>query len=284
MAVGKEIKTKIASIRNTAKITKAMELVSTSKMRKTQLRMARGRPYGETLRAVIGHLAQANSEYRHSWMVPRDDVQTDAYLVIGSDRGLCGGFNVNLHKTVVQHMRLQNKRQKFVTIGARPLKFFQRFGGEIIGYLTQVSDKVVIDDLLPTIQLVLEAYNNKKVDRVFVCYNNFVNTMIQTPIVEQLLPLPASDLLARTQSWDYLYEPAAELLLTGLLQRYIELLIYQALLTSSAAEQAARMVAMKSATDNAANLIEELSMVYNKARQAAITQEISEIVGGSNAV
>lgn len=286
MAGAKEIKTKIASVKNTQKITSAMEMVAASKMRKAQDRMAASRPYAENMRKVIGHIAQANLDFKHPMLEVRD-VKRVGYIVVATDRGLCGGLNVNLFKKVVADLKTwkdQGAEIEFCPIGARSVQFFKNFGGEISAHASGLGDAPKLADLIGTVRVMLKAYNEGKLDRLFIVFNEFVNTMTQTPVIEQLLPLPKSEEEVASYSWDYLYEPSPREILETLLTRYIESQVYQAVVENIASEQAARMVAMKAATDNAGELIDDLQLVYNKARQAAITQELSEIVSGASAV
>ncbi len=286
MAGAKEIRTKIASIKSTQKITGAMEMVAASKMRRAQDRMNGSRPYAEKMLQVIHHLAKASAEYRHSFMAEQRQIKRVGYIVVSSDRGLCGGLNSNLFRRLVQDIRQKREQgiePKFVTIGSKALGFFKRFGGRVEAQVTHLGDKPHIEDLIGAVKVMLNAFENGEVDAVYIAYNEFVNTMTQQPMVRQLVPLPAED-SATGPIWDYIYEPDARVVLDNLLLRYIESLVYQAVVENGACEQAARMVAMKSASDNAGSIIDELQLVYNKARQAAITQEISEIVSGAAAV
>ncbi len=285
MAGAKEIRSKIASIKSTQKITNAMEKVAVSKMRKAQMRMAAGRPYAERIRQVIGHLANANPEYRHPFMVERE-VKRVGYIVVSSDRGLCGGLNINLFKSLVKDMsgyREQGAEIDLCVIGSKGASFFRSFGGNVVAAISHLGEEPSINDLIGSVKVMLDAYLEGRIDRLFVVSNKFVNTMTQKPTVEQLIPLVADDDQELKHHWDYLYEPDAKLL-DGLLVRYVESQVYQAVVENNACEQAARMIAMKNATDNAGELISDLQLIYNKARQAAITQEISEIVGGAAAV
>ncbi len=289
MAGAKEIRTKISSIKSTQKITGAMEMVATSKMRKAQERMQASRPYAEKMLQVIRHLAKASPEYRHSFMAKQREIKRVGYIVVSSDRGLCGGLNSNLFRRLVANIKEQKARNiepVFCTIGSKALGFFRRFGGKVEAQVTQLGDKPHIEDLIGTVKVMLNAFENGEVDAVYVVYNQFVNTMTQQPIIRQLVPLQAADDEDRPSGpiWDYIYEPDARLVLDSLLTRYIESLVYQAVVENGASEQAARRVAMKAASDNAGELIDELQLVYNKARQAAITQELSEIVSGAAAV
>ena len=289
MAGAKEIRTKISSIKSTQKITGAMEMVATSKMRRAQERMHASRPYAEKMLQVIRHLAKASPEYRHSFMAEQREIKRVGYIVVSSDRGLCGGLNSNLFRRLVAHIKEQKAQgvePVFCTIGSKALGFFRRFGGKVEAQVTQLGDKPHIEDLIGTVKVMLNAFENGEVDAVYVVYNEFVNTMTQQPIIRQLVPLQAADDEDRPSGpiWDYIYEPDARLVLDSLLTRYIESLVYQAVVENGASEQAARRVAMKAASDNAGELIDELQLVYNKARQAAITQELSEIVSGAAAV
>jgi F-type H+-transporting ATPase subunit gamma len=287
MAVGKEIKTQIASIQSTQKITSAMEMVAASKMRRAQERMTESRPYAEKRRSVISHLAKSNPEYKHLYLQQRKLARV-GYIVVSSDRGLCGGLNINLFKKTIQNMAEKNELNVEIdicAIGSKSASFFNTYGGNVVASKTQLGDKAEAAELIGAVKVMLDNYDEGRLDALYVVYNNFVNTMTQEPTVEQLLPLqadPNDD--SMNHHWDYLYEPDARELLTGLLTRYVESLVYQAVVENNACEQAARMIAMKSATDNAGDLIDSLQMVYNKARQSAITQEISEIVAGAAAV
>ncbi|MFV3305195.1 F0F1 ATP synthase subunit gamma [Pseudomonas sp. NY15181] len=286
MAGAKEIRSKIASIKSTQKITNAMEKVAVSKMRKAQMRMAAGRPYAERIRQVIGHLANANPEYRHPFMVERE-VKRIGYIVVSSDRGLAGGLNINLFKALVKDMAAQRDRGAEIdlcVIGAKGASFFKNYGGNVVAAISHLGEEPSINDLIGSVKVMLDAYLEGRIDRLYVVSNKFVNTMTQKPTVEQLIPLVAEDNAELKHHWDYLYEPDAKALLDGLLVRYVESQVYQSVVENNACEQAARMIAMKNATDNAGDLISGLQLIYNKARQAAITQEISEIVGGAAAV
>ncbi len=286
MAGAKEIRTQIASINSTQKITSAMEMVAASKMRKAQQRMEHSRPYADRIRQVVGHVANANPEYRHAYMLERD-VKRVGFIVVASDRGLCGGLNTNLFKSTVQSMKEWHDQEidiDLCLIGSKAASFFRSFGGNVSAAISQLGDEPNIADLIGGIKVMLDAYDEGRIDRLFVVYNRFVNTMTQKPINIQLLPLKPDEDTELKHHWDYIYEPDAKALLDGLLVRYIESQVYQAVVENNACEQAARMIAMKSATDNAGELINELQLVYNKARQAAITQEISEIVSGAAAV
>lgn len=287
MAGGREIKTKIKSVQNTRKVTRALEMVSASKIRKAQDRMKTSRPYARAMKQLIGHLAQANSEYRHPYLVQRDDVKRVGYVVISSDRGLAGGLNNNMFRKLLGEFRAWQEKGvevDVVTIGQKASVYFRRIKVGMLGSVTHLGDVPHVEQLIGVIKVMLDAYTAGKVDKVFLSYNNFVNTMTQRATMEQLLPLPASESQVAKHDWDYLYEPDAQVVLEHVLTRYVESLVYQAVLENVASEHAARMVAMKSASDNANKLIDTLNLVYNKARQAAITQEISEIVGGAAAV
>jgi len=286
MAIGKEVKTKIASIGSTQKITSAMEMVAASKMRRAQDRMAVGKPYAQRIRAVIGHVANSASEYRHQYMVQRD-VKRVAYIVISTDRGLCGGLNINLFKAALKSMKEwtdQDVEVDICVVGNKAASFFGTVGGNIVSAVKDLGDEPNIEDLIGGVKVMLEAFDQGQIDKLFVVTNQFVNTMTQQPSIEQLLPLEPSDEAGLGHHWDYLYEPDAQELLDGLLSRYVESQVYQGVVENKACEQAARMLAMKNATENAGELIDELQLLYNKARQAAITQELSEIVGGAAAV
>jgi len=289
MAGAKEIKTKIASVQSTQKITKAMEMVATSKMRKTQDRMAASRPYSETIRSVISHVSKASIGYKHPFLVERE-VKKIGILVISTDRGMCGGLNVNLFKTTlnqIKNWKEQNISTDLGLIGSKGISFFRSFGFNIKGQLSGLGDKPALEELIGVANTMFDAYRNGEIDAVYIAYNKFVNTMSQKPVVQQLVPLPESKddhLNERQQTWDYLYEPEPKVLLDSLLVRYLESQIYQAVVDNLASEQAARMVAMKAATDNAGNLINDLRLVYNKARQASITNELNEIVAGAAAI
>ncbi|MCE8044531.1 MAG: F0F1 ATP synthase subunit gamma [Halomonadaceae bacterium] len=294
MAAAKEIRTQIGSIKNTQKITSAMEMVAASKMRKAQDLMKASQPYARQIRNVVGHIADANPEYRHDYMIERDEVKRVGYIVVSTDRGLCGGLNVNLFKAVIKDAmawRNEGAELDFCALGSKAGGFFRNYGGNLVAAKSGLGEAPEVEALIGSVKVMLDAYDEGRVDRLFVVYNEFVNTMTQRPVVRQLLPL-SPDMGAdaddednkRPGSWDYLYEPDAKALLDSLLVRFIESQVYQAVVENGACEQAARMIAMKNATDNAGGLIDDLEMVYNKARQAAITQEISEIVGGAAAV
>ena len=286
MASGKEIKSKIGSIKNTQKITSAMEMVAASKMKRAQERVASSRPYAENLRQVIGRVAQANLDFTHPFLEERE-VKRVGYIVISTDRGLCGGLNSNEFKKVALDVKAWKEKgveAEFTTLGSKAAGFFQRFGGKLVAKKANLGDTPSLQDVIGPVKTMLDAYSEGKIDRLYVVFNKFVNTMKQEPTIDQLLPLPKAEEEVSQHSWDYLYEPNPEANLEALLVRFIESQVYQGVVENAASEQAARMVAMKAATDNAGDLMDELQLVYNKARQAAITQEISEIVGGSAAV
>ena len=287
MAGGREIKTKIKSVQNTRKVTRALEMVSASKIRKAQERMKASRPYARAMKQVIGHLAQANSEFQHPYLVERKEIRRVGYVIVSSDRGLAGGLNNNLFRKLLGEIRQwQDKGVEVdvVTIGQKATVFFRRLKVNMRASVSHLGDTPRVEQLVGVIKVMLDAYNAGGVDKVFLGYNDFVNTMTQRAVFDQLLPLPASGTAVARHDWDYLYEPDAETVLEHVLTRYVESLVYQAVMENVASEHAARMVAMKSASDNATKLIDTLNLVYNKARQAAITQEISEIVGGAAAV
>jgi F-type H+-transporting ATPase subunit gamma len=287
MAVGKEIRTKIRSIQNTQKITRAMEMVAASKMRKAQDRMRTARPYSDRIRKVISHLSYAHPEYQHPFMVERP-VKRVGYLIISSDRGLCGGLNNNLFRMLVPHMKQwheQGVEIDLCTVGKKAGGFFKRLGGNIVAVVPQVGDLTDPEILRGPVTVMVKAFGNGEIDRLYIARNEFVNTMVQRPQVLQLLPGEAEvEEGMSKQLWDYIYEPDAKELLDLLLLRYLETRVYRSVVENIACEMAARMVAMKSATDNAGTLIDQLQLIYNKARQAAITQELSEIVAGAAAV
>lgn len=286
MASGKEIRTQISSIKSTQKITSAMEMVAASKMRKAQDRMERGKPYARKIKGVIGHVANASSEYRHIFFDQRE-VKRVGYIVVSTDRGLCGGLNVNLFKQAIANMKDwgdQSVEIDICVVGGKAAGFFNSYGGNVIAAARDLGEDPVVVDLVGSIKIMLDAYENGGIDKLYLVSNEFVNTMTQTPTVEQLLPLEPADHEGLKHHWDYIYEPDAKDLLEGLFVRYVESLVYQAVVENTACEQAARMIAMKSATDNAGDLIDDLQLAYNKARQAAITQELSEIVGGAAAI
>ncbi|MDI9237695.1 F0F1 ATP synthase subunit gamma [Lysobacter sp. LF1] len=287
MAGGREIKSKIKSVQNTRKVTRALEMVSASKIRKAQDRMKVSRPYARVMKQVIGHLAQANSDYQHPYLVERQDVKRVGYIIVSSDRGLAGGLNNNLFRKLLGEFRKwqeQGVEIDVVTIGQKASVFFRRIKVNMVGSVTHLGDQPKLEQLVGVIKVMLDGYSAGNLDRVFICYNDFVNTMTQRAAFDQLLPLPPAETQVAKHDWDYIYEPDAATVLEHVLNRYVESLVYQAVLENVASEHAARMVAMKAASDNATKLIGTLNLVYNKARQAAITQEISEIVGGAAAV
>lgn len=286
MAAGKEIRTQISSIQSTQKITSAMEMVAASKMRKAQQRMLRGKPYARRMRSVVGHIANAAPEYRHLFMQERE-VKRVGYLVVSTDRGLCGGLNVNLFKAQIRSMKEwadQDVEVELCLIGAKAAAFYNSYGGNVTAAVRDIGEEPAMADLIGSVKTMLDAYADGKIDKLYLVGNQFVNTMTQNPSVEQLLPLVAEQSDEMKHHWDYIYEPDAKDLLEVLLTRYIESQVYQAVVENGACEQASRMLAMKSATDNAGELIDDLQLVYNKARQAAITQELSEIVSGAAAI
>tara|TARA_B100000989_G_scaffold79138_1_gene56371 strand:- start:16 stop:879 length:864 start_codon:yes stop_codon:yes gene_type:complete len=287
MANTKEVRKQIASIKSTQKITSAMEMVAASKMKKTQDSMLEGRPYSLKIKDVISHIALANSEYKHPFYEERK-LKKACFIVISSDKGLCGGLNINLFKHVIAKSAVLNEQDIsscFALIGTKAAGFFKSVGGEVIGVAEKLGDKPNPDDLIGLTKVVLDMHKTSDIDQVYLCSNVFVNTMTQQPNVEQLIPLkPEEKDDTAPSQWDYIYEPEAKELLDGLLTRYIESLVYQAVIENNACEQAAKMIAMKNATDNAGDLIKELELLYNNVRQAAITQELSEIVGGASAV
>lgn len=286
MAVGKEIRNQIGSIKSTQKITSAMEMVAASKMRKAQERMQATRPYAEKMRQVIGHIAKANQDYRHPFMQERE-VKRVGYIVVSSDRGLCGGLNGNVFKLLVREMREWKDKgveTDLCAIGQKGASFFRNYGGNVVAALTHLGDNPSAEKLIGNVKVMLDAFESGKIDRLYLVSNEFVNTMTQSPKSLQLLPLPEGEDDDVGHQWDYIYEPDSRPILDGLLPRYIESQVYQGVVENLACEQAARMIAMKSATDNAGSIIDELQLAYNKARQAAITQEISEIVSGAASV
>ena len=290
MAGSKEIRSKIKSVQNTRKITKAMEMVSASKMRRAQERMRAARPYAEKVRNIAAQLAHANPEYKHPYLVKNESADAIGVIVITSDKGLCGGLNTNVLRAVTGKLKeIQTSGKKVVVsaIGNKGLGFMNRIGAKVVSHLVQIGDVPHLERLIGPIKVQLDAYERGEVNAVYMAYTRFVNTMKQEPVIEQLLPLPAEKLEGtspKEYSWDYIYEPDAQSVLDELLKRYVEALVYQAVAENIASEQSARMVAMKSASDNAKKVIEELQLTYNKARQASITKELSEIVGGAAAV
>jgi F-type H+-transporting ATPase subunit gamma len=283
----KEIRLKIRSVQNTRKITKAMEMVAASKMRKAQERMRHARPYGEKIRNVAAHISHANPEYRHPFLVSRDTVKRVGIIVITTDKGLCGALNTNLLRMVLaQYKEWQGQGEEVdvCAIGAKGLGFMQRLGANIVSQVSQLGDRPQMERLIGAVKVMLDGYTADRFDRLMLAYTRFINTMKQEPVIEQLLPLSGAHLGAPETVWDYIYEPEARAVLDQVMTRYIEALIYQAVSENMASEQSARMVAMKAASDNAATLIDELTLIYNKNRQAGITKELSEIVGGAAAV
>jgi F-type H+-transporting ATPase subunit gamma len=286
MSGAKEVRVKIASIKSTQKITRAMQMVATSKMRRAQERMRLARPYAQKMRAVIGHLNEANPDYRHPFLTERP-VKAVGFIIVSTDRGLCGSLNVNLFRTVLISIREWQQKGASVSlclIGSKAMQFFRRLGLPLVAQISNLGDRPHVKDLIGSVKAMLDAYSEGKIDRLFLLHNGFVNTMSQKPDAMQLLPVETLDKDQLQEHWDYIYEPDAAEILPQVLMRYIESQVYQSAVENVACEMAARMVAMKSATDNADELIEELQLVYNKARQAAITKELSEIVGGAAAV
>ena len=286
MAVGKEIRTKVKSVQNTQKITRAMEMVAASKMRKAQDRMQASRPYADKIRKVIKHLAHAHPEYQHPYMQERETKRV-GFIIVSSDRGLCGGLNANLFRSAVRALKGWDENGIDIdvcAIGTKASGFFKRLGSKVVAEAGHLGDAPEVQDLIGSVKVMLDAYDDGKIDRLYVVYNRFVSTMTQDPQVEQLLPIEAEQDESYAHHWDYIYEPEAKDVLSDLLTRYVESLVYQAVVENAACEQSARMVAMKAASDNAGDLIDQLNLAYNKARQAAITQEISEIVSGAAAV
>lgn len=287
MAGGREIRTQIKSVQNTRKVTGALEMVSASKIRRAQELMRASRPYARMMRQVIGHIAKANTEYQHPFLIERSEIKRAGFVVISTDRGLCGGLNSNLFRRLLAEIRTlqqQGVEIDVVAIGVKAVAFFRRLKVNMVGSVTHLGEKPKVEDLVGVIKVVLDGYIDGRIDRLHLAYNDFINTMTQKPTIDQLLPLPPTDDIQSSHNWDYLYEPDAVEVLDHVMTRYIESLVYQASLENLASEHAARMVAMKSASDNASKLIDTLTLIYNKARQAAITQEISEIVGGAAAV
>ena len=287
MAGAKEIRNKIGSVKNTQKITSAMQMVAASKMRRAQESMAASRPYAVTMRKVIGHIALGSLEYKHPYLEERE-VKRVGYIIISTDRGLCGGLNINLFKAALGSMKQwkeQGVEASLALVGSKACGFFARYGGKVLAQASGFGDNPTVNDLIGSVRVMLQAYDNGEIDRLYLVNNKFVNTMVQQPTVDQLLPLPKSeDAKMAKRHWDYLYEPDPKYLMDQLLSRYIESQVYQGVVENLASEQAARMVAMKAATDNADNLITDLQLVYTKARQASITQELTEIVSGAAAV
>jgi F-type H+-transporting ATPase subunit gamma len=291
MAGSKEIRTKIRSVQNTRKITKAMEMVAASKMRKAQERMRHARPYGDKIRVIASHLAHANTEYRHPFLAKRQDAKGVGLIVVTSDKGLCGGLNTNALRLTVNKLKewqAEGREIQLTAIGNKGFGFLQRVGGNMVSHLTAIGDTPHMERLIGPVKVQIDAFSQGRIGALYIVYTRFINTMKQEPVLEQLLPLPTERLegesRASRENWDYLYEPDARVVLDQLLTRYVEQIIYQAVAENLASEQSARMVAMKAASDNASSLIDQLTLVYNKSRQAAITKELSEIVGGAAAV
>jgi F-type H+-transporting ATPase subunit gamma len=287
MAGSKEIRNKIKSVQNTRKITKAMEMVSASKMRKAQERMRAARPYGEKIRNVAAHISHANPEYRHPFLVARDTVKKVGIIIITTDKGLCGGLNTNVQRLALSKLKeweAEGESFEVCCIGNKGLGFMQRLGANIVSQVTQLGDRPQMEKLIGAVKIMLDGYTQDRFDRLMIFYTKFINTMKQEPVLEQLLPLSGEKLGVPEGAWDYIYEPEAKVVLDQVLMRYVEAIIFQALTENLASEQSARMVAMKAASDNANNVIDELTLIYNKSRQAAITKELSEIVAGAAAV
>jgi F-type H+-transporting ATPase subunit gamma len=291
MAGSKEIRTKIKSVQSTRKITKAMEMVAASKMRKAQERMRHSRPYGEKIRTIAAHLAHANTEYRHPFLVKREETKDVGVIIVTSDKGLCGGLNTNALRLTFNKLReyqAEGRGVQVTAIGNRGFGFMQRFGANIVSHVVAIGDTPHMERLIGPVKVQIDAYSQGKIGALYIVYTRFINTMKQEPVIEQVLPLPADrlseDARASRANWDYLYEPEARVVLDQLLTRYVEQIIYQAVAENMASEQSARMVAMKAASDNASSVIDDLTLIYNKTRQAAITKELSEIVGGAAAV
>ena len=287
MAGSKEIRTKIKSVENTRKITKAMEMVAAAKMRKAQERMRAARPYGEKIRSVAANLSHANPDYKHPFLLKRDVVKNVGVIMVTSDKGLCGGLNTNVMRLMVSKVKeweAGNAKVQATAIGTKGFSFLQRYGIPVVSHVLGLGDKPHLDKMIGPVKIQLDAFTEGKIDALYICYTKFINTMRQEPVCEQLLPLTGEKIGAPDSSWDYIYEPDPQVVLDELLVRYVEAIVYQAVSENIASEQSARMVAMKSATDNAKKVIGDLKLTYNKARQAAITKELSEIVGGAAAV
>jgi len=287
MASGKEIRTKIKSVQNTQKITRAMEMVAASKMRKAQERMRAARPYGEKIRTVAAHLSHAHPEYKHSFLIRREGVKRVGVIMVTSDKGLCGGLNTNVTRMVLNQMKKWESAGVGVdacALGGKGFGFLQRMGGSVLSHLTGLGDTPHLEKLIGPVKVMLDAFIDGKLDELYLGYTRFINTMKQEPVLEKILPLSGEELGAAKGHWDYIYEPEAKSVIDELMTRYIEALVYQAVAENIASEQSARMVAMKAASDNAGNVIDELRLIYNKTRQAAITKELSEIVAGAAAV
>ena len=287
MPGSKEIRTKIKSVQNTRKITKAMEMVAASKMRKAQERMRAARPYGEKIRNVAAHISHANPEYRHPFLVHRDTVKKVGIIIITTDKGLCGGLNTNIQRLALNKIKdweSEGEAFEVCCIGNKGLGFMQRLGANVVSQVTQMGDRPTMEKMIGAIKVMLDGYTHDRFDRLVIFYTKFINTMKQEPVMEQLLPLSGERLGSPEGAWDYIYEPEPKVVLDQVLMRYVEAMIFQALSENMASEQSARMVAMKSASDNAGSVIDELTLIYNKTRQAAITKELSEIGGGAAAV
>jgi F-type H+-transporting ATPase subunit gamma len=286
MAIGREIKTKINSIKKTQKITSAMQLVAVSKMRRAQDRMLRTRPYATKIQRVVSHVAKSHSEYRHPYLLSRENPKRIGYIIVSTDRGLCGGLNINLFRAIISNMQawsLKGIEADLCVIGQKGENFFRRIGANVIAQADHLGDTPSINDLIGIVKTMLDRFNDGELDELYLASNEFINTMTQKPKITRLLPITVPD-KAENEYWDYIYEPDAREILDVLLVRYVELQVYQAVIENLACEQSARMVAMKNATENAGEIIRDLQLIYNKARQAAITQEIAEIVGGAAAV
>ncbi len=294
MAGSREIRTKIKSVKNTQKITRAMEMVAASKMRKAQDRMKKARPYGEKIRSVAAHMSRASTEYRHPFLIERDTVKRIGIIIVTSDKGLCGGLNTNVLRRTLREMKSWEAEEEQIEaccIGNKGLGFMSRVGANVISHVVGLGDSPDMEKLIGAVKVILDGYTQDRFDRVYIFYNRFINTMKQEPVMEQLLPLSderiqgeKEDIRDENVTWDYIYEPEAKPVIDDIMVRYVEAIIYQALTENMASEQSARMVAMKAASDNAGSVIDELTLVYNKSRQAAITKELSEIVGGAAAV
>jgi len=287
MASGKEIRTKIKSVQNTQKITRAMEMVAASKMRKAQERMRAARPYGEKIRNVAAHLSHAHPEYKHSFLIQREGVKRVGVIMVTSDKGLCGGLNTNVTRMVLNQMKKWESAGVGVdacALGGKGFGFLQRMGGSVLSHVTGLGDAPHLEKLIGPVKVMLDAFMEGKIDELYLGYTRFINTMKQEPVLEKILPLSGEELGAAKGHWDYIYEPDAKSVIDELMTRYIEAMVYQAVSENMASEQSARMVAMKAASDNAGNVIDELKLIYNKTRQAAITKELSEIVAGAAAV
>ena len=289
MAAGKEIRVKIKSVEGTKKITKAMEMVAASKMRKAQERMRAARPYAERVRSLAANLSHATPEYKHPFLVANKDAKVAGFIVVTTDKGLCGGLNTNVLRattTKLKELESQGQKAEVVPIGSKGLSFMNRIGAKVVSHVTQLGDRPQLDKLIGPVKVLLDAYAEGKLSAVYLCYTRFINTMRQEPVILQLLPLSDEQMQKEEgkHGWDYIYEPEANVVINDLLVRYIEALVYQAIAENMASEQSARMVAMRAASDNAATIIGELQLIYNKTRQAAITKELAEIVGGAAAV